>query len=75
MLVKMEVMSGEAAASLVKGGVVFLGLRKEVVLAVRGGGANVPRLFGGAFPSVTGCYAYGDRGHVQRFCLLGGAGA
>ena len=38
---KVEVVSGEAAASLLKGGAVFLGLRKEVVLAVRGGGASV----------------------------------
>ena len=32
--VKVEVVSGEAAACLVKGGAFFLGLRKEVVLAV-----------------------------------------
>ena len=66
--VKVEVVSGEAAASLVKGGAVFWGLRKEVVLAVRGGGASVPRPVGGTSPSVRGCYACGDRGHVQRFC-------
>ena len=65
--VKIEVVSGEAAASLVKGGVVVLGLRKEVVLAVPGGVANVPRPFGSASPSVRGCYGCGDRGHVQRF--------
>ena len=45
-----------------------MGLRKEVVLAVRGGGAAVPRPAGGASPSVRGCYACGDRGHVQQFC-------
>ena len=70
---KMEVESREAAGSLVRGGVVFPGLRKEVVLAVRGGGANVPRPFGGASPSVRGCYACGDRGHVQCFCPRSGA--
>ena len=73
MSVKVEVESGEAAPSLVRGGVVFLGLRKEVTLAVRGGGANVPCPFVGASPSVIGCYACGDRGHVQRFCPRGGA--
>ena len=71
--VKVEVESGEAAASLVRGGVVFMGLRKEVALAVRGGGAGVPRPVGGASPSVRGCYACGDRGHVQRFCPRSGA--
>ena len=80
MSVKVEVVSGEAAASLVKGGAVFLGLRKEVVLAVREGGASVSRPAGGSSPSVRGCYTCGDRGHVQRFCprgfprTLGGGG-
>ena len=69
--VKVEVVSGEAAVSLVKGGAIFLGVRKEVVLAVRGGGACVPRQVGGASPSVRGCYTCGDRGHVQRFCPRG----
>ena len=69
--VKMEVVSGEAAASLVKGGAIFLGVRKEVVLAVRGGGASVPRQASGASPAVRGCYTCGDRGHVQRFCPKG----
>ena len=69
--VKMEVVSGEAAACLVKGGTVFMGLRKEMVLAVRGGGAGVPRPAGGASPSVRGCYTCGDWGHVQRFCPRG----
>ena len=73
MLVKMEVVSGEAAASLVRGGVVFLGLCKEVGLAAHGGGANIPRPVGGASPSVRGCYACGDRRHVQRFCPRSGA--
>ena len=72
--VKVEVVSGEAAACLVKGGAVFLGLRKEVVLAVRGGGAGVPRQAGGSSPSIRGCYTCGDRGHVQRFCPRGASG-
>ena len=66
--VKVEVVSGEAASSLVRGGAIFLGVRKEVVLAVRGGGAKVPRQVGGASPPVRGCYTCGDRGHIQRFC-------
>ena len=66
--VKVEVVSGEATASLVKGGAVFLGLRKEVVQAVRGVGASVTRPVGGASPSVRRCYTCGDRGHVQQFC-------
>ena len=37
--VEVEVLSGEVAAALVKNGAVFLGLRKVVELAVRGGGA------------------------------------
>ena len=69
--VKVEVVSGEAAASLVKGGAVFMGLRKEVVLAVRGGGASIPRPTVGTSPSVRGCFTCGDRGHVQRFCPRG----
>ena len=69
--VKVEVVSGEAAASLVREGAFFLGVRKEAVLAVRGGGAKVPRQVGGTSPSVRGCYTYGDRGHVQRFCPRG----
>ena len=73
--VRMEVESGETAASLVRGGEVFLGLRKEVVLTIRGGGANVPCPFGRASHSVRGCYACGDRGHVQRFCPNSGARA
>ena len=72
--VKVEVVSGEATASLVKEGAVFLGLRKEVALAVRGGGAGVPHPVGGASPSVRGCYACGDRVHVQRFCPRVGKG-
>ena len=68
--VKVEVVSGEAARSLVKGGAVFMGLRKEVVLAVHGGGAAVPCPDGGASPSMRGCYACGDQGHVQRFCPM-----
>ena len=69
--VKVEVVSGEAAASLVRGGAVFMGLRKEVVLAIRGGGASIPRPSVGASPSVRGCFTCGDRGHVQRFCPRG----
>ena len=72
--VKVEVVSGEAAACLVKGGAAFLGLRKEVVLAVPGGGAGVHRLAGGSSPSIGGCYTCGDRGHVQRFCPRGASG-
>ena len=73
--VKVEVVSGEATAFLVKGGAAFLGLRKEVVLAVRGGGAGVPRVVGSSSPSIRGCYRCGDRGHVQRFCPRGASGA
>ena len=73
--VKVEVVSGEAAACLVKGGAAFLGLRKEVVLAVRGGGAGVPRLAGGSSPSNRGCYTCSDRGHMQRFCPRGASGS
>ena len=61
-------LSGQATALLVKGGAVFLGLRKEVVLAVRRGGANVPRPGGGASPTARGHYTCGNRGHVKRFC-------
>ena len=73
--VKVEVVSGEAAACLVKGGAALLGLRKEVVLAVRGGGAGVPRQAGSSSPSIRGCYTCGDRGHVQRVCPRGASGA
>ena len=72
--VKVEVVSGEAAACLMKGGAAFLGLRKEVVLAGRGGGASVPRQAGGSSPPIRGCYTCGDRGHVQRFCPRGASG-
>ena len=48
-----------------------MGLRKEVVLAVRGGGASIPRPTVGTSPLVRGCFTCGDRGHVQRFCPRG----
>ena len=66
--VKVEVLSGEVAAALVKGGAVFLGLRKVIELAVRVGGVRVPRTGGMGGPSVRGYFGCGDRGHVQRFC-------
>ena len=73
MSVKLEVVSGAVAANLVKGGATFLGVRKEVELAVRGGGARVARPLGQGNPSVVGCFCCWDRGHVQRFCPRGGA--
>ena len=66
--VKVEVLSGEVAAALVKNGTVILGLRKVVELAVREGGARVPRPGEMGTPSVSGCVGCKDRGHVQRFC-------
>ena len=63
--VKLKVALGEVATKLVKDGVVFLGVRKEVVLAIGGGGARVPRLGGGGAPHVTGCFSCGERGHHQ----------
>ena len=71
--VKLEVVSGVVAANLVKGGATFLGVRKEVELAVRGGGARVSCPLGQGNPSVAGCFYCWDRGHVQRFCPRGGA--
>ena len=71
--VKLEVVPGVVAVSLVKGGATFLGVRKEVELAVRGGGALIPHLVGGGNPAVRGCFNCGDRGHVQCFCPRGGA--
>ena len=65
MLVKLEVVSRVVAANLVKGGATFLWVRKEVQLAVRGGGARVSRQGGQGNPSVVGCFCYWDRGHVQ----------
>ena len=71
--IKLEVVSGVVAANLVKGGATFLGVRKELELAVRGGGARVLRPAGQGNPSVVGCFCCWDRGHVQRFCPRGGA--
>ena len=68
MSLKVEVLSGEVAAALVKNGAGFLGLRKVVELSVRGGGARVPRPGGMGTPLVRGCFGCGDRGHVQRLC-------
>ena len=71
--VKMEVVSGMVVANLVKWGPTFIGVRKEVELAVKGGGARVTRLVGQGNPSVRGCFISWDRGHVQHVCLRGGA--
>ena len=71
--VKLEVLSGVAAADLVKGGTTFLGVKKEVVMAVRGGGARVSRPLERGGPSVIGCFGCGDRELVQQFCPRGGA--
>ena len=70
--VKMEVVSGMVAANLVKGGATFMGVGKEVELAVRGGGAHVTRLVGQGKLSVNECFTYRDREHVQRFSPRGG---
>ena len=73
--VKVEVLSGEVAAALVKNAAVFLGLRKVVELALRGGRSASPSSGGMGAPSVRGCFGCGDRGHVQRFCptmVMGG---
>ena len=53
---KLKVVSEVVAANLVKGGATFLGVRKEVELAVRGGGAWVSRPLGQGIPSVVGCF-------------------
>lgn len=45
-----------------------MGVRKEVQLSVRGGGARVPRLGGSGNPPVRGYFGCGDSGHVQCFC-------
>ena len=58
---------GVVAANLVKWGATFLGVRKEVELAVRGGGARVSSQVGRGNPSMSGCFSCGDRGHIQRF--------
>ena len=71
--VKLKVVSGVVAAELVKGGATFLGVKKEVVLAVRGGGTRVSRPMQRGNPSVLGCFCCWDRGYVQRFCPRGGA--
>ena len=63
--VKLEVVSGVVAANLVKGGATFLGVRKEVELAVRGGGARISRPIERGNLSLLGCFCGGDRGHVQ----------
>ena len=71
--VKLEVVSGVVAACLVKGGATLLGVRKEVELAVTGGGALGSCPMGQGNPSMVGYFCCWDRGHVQRFCLSGGA--
>ena len=48
--VKLEVVSGVVAPNLVKGGTTFLDVRKEVELAVSGGGARVSRQVGRGNP-------------------------
>ena len=73
MAVKVEVVLGVVAANRVKGEATFLLVRKEVELAVRGGGARVPRPVGQGNPILTGCFCCGDKGHVQGFCLKRGA--
>ena len=61
------------AANLVKGGATFLSVRKEVELAVRGGGARVTRPVGQRNPLMMGSFSCGNRGHVQRFYPRGRA--
>ena len=71
--VKLEVVSGVVVASLVKEAATFLGVRREVELAVRGRGARVSRPVGRGNPSVVGCFSCWDRGHVEHFCPREGA--
>ena len=66
--VKLEVVSGVVAVNQVKREATFLSVRKEVELALRGGGPRISRSVGRANPSVTGCFSCSDRGHVQAFC-------
>lgn len=61
---KVELLSGEAAVALFKGGVVFLRFQREVKLAVRGGGARVPCPVNEGKSSVRGCYGYGSVWHL-----------
>lgn len=66
-----EVSSGETAAALVKYGALLMGIRNEMELAVRGGGAQIPRPTSGGNPSIRGCYGCGSVGHLQKFCSMG----
>lgn len=65
---KLEVTSPVVAVDLVRNGTTILGIRKEVVRAVRGEGARVLRSVGLGGPSLVGCFSCDDRGHVQHFC-------
>lgn len=65
---KLKVTSRVVAADLVRNGATFLGIRKEVQLAVRGGGTRVLCPVGPDGPLLVGCFSCGDRGHVQHFC-------
>lgn len=66
--VMLEVISGDVAPALVKGGVVIRILRKELELAISRGGVRVPCPAGKGGPSVRGCFGCLDRGHMQWFC-------
>ena len=70
--VKLEVVLGVVVANMVKGGASFLGVRKEVELAVRGGGAWVSCKVGRGNPSVIGCFSHGNRGMVSGSAQMGG---
>ena len=56
-----------------QGGATDLGVRKEVELAVRGGGARVSRQAGRGNPLLMRCFSCGDTEHVQRFYSRRGA--